>query len=35
MLRTITLLVLSNIFMTIAWYGFLRKRNSHNGKPFY
>ncbi|MBK8686759.1 MAG: DMT family protein [Chitinophagaceae bacterium] len=25
MLRTITLLVFSNIFMTIAWYGFLRK----------
>lgn len=27
MLRTITLLVFSNIFMTIAWYGHLKQTN--------
>lgn len=31
MLRTVTLLVLSNVFMTVAWYGHLR----HVGKALW
>lgn len=27
MIRTITLLIASNIFMTFAWYGFLKEKN--------
>lgn len=27
MLRTISLLILSNVFMTFAWYGFLKVKN--------
>jgi len=32
MIRTIGLLIASNIFMTFAWYGHLKKPPCHYGK---
>ena len=33
-LYTIILLILSNVFMTLAWYGHLKFTNAENGRTF-
>ena len=34
MLKTVGLLLLSNIFMMFAWYGHLKEKGLPYGKPF-